>query len=445
MTEATALNNPFLVQLQALERRADEVGPDWMRSLRRSALEQFEGRGFPTSDDEAWRNTNVGPIVDAEYRAPVAAAESVRAADLPPLAQIDLGGPRLVFVNGEYAPRLSRIENLPSGVWIGSLADAARQMPELLRGELQRAGAAATTAFESLNTALLEHGAVIRLADGVRLAEPVQLVFASGQADATTAIHPRTLIVTGEQSRLQLVEAYVGLGPHVYLTNAVCHVRIGENGRVEHYRVQHESEQAFHVSTWSSHQGRNAQYASHNVDFGGRLVRHDVRAVLAGEGGSCSLNGLYLTHGRQHVDNHTTIDHAKPHCSSRELYKGILDDHSRSVFTGRIIVRPQAQKTDAKQSNPNLLLAPTALVRTRPQLEIYADDVKCTHGATVGQMDSDALFYLRSRGIDEGTARNLMIQAFAGEVLERVKIPALQEALAQLLADRLPGKLPWRS
>jgi len=441
MTEAAAERNPFSAQIEALGRRTAQAGPDWLRRLRRQGLARFEERGFPTIHDEAWRNTNVAPIVNVEYRPAAVGTDALRLEELPPPARIDLGGPRLVFVNGEFAPDLSRIPALPDGVWVGSLAQAIEQFPELLRTELDNAGSPATAAFESLNTALLEGGAVVRLGDGVKLGEPVQLIFAAGQTDAATANHPRTLIVIGKHSRLEIVETFVGLGPHAYLTNAVCQLRVGEDSRVDHYRVQLESEHAFHLSTWNSHQQRNSRYVSHNVNLGGQLVRHDLRAVLGGEGATCTLNGLTLTRGRQHVDNHTVIDHVKPHCASRELYKGILDDHSRTVFSGRIIVRPQAQKTDAKQSNPNLLLASSALAQTRPQLEIYADDVKCTHGATIGQMDPDAMFYLRSRGIEQTVARNLLIEAFAGEVLERIEIPALNESLAQLLADRLPGKL----
>jgi Fe-S cluster assembly protein SufD len=441
MTEAAAERNPFSAQIEALERRAAQGEPDWLRRLRREGLARFEERGFPTIHDEAWRSTNVAPIVDAAYRPATVRADSLSSEALPTAGRLDLGGPRLVFVNGEFAPHLSHIPALPDGAWIGSLTHAIEQFPELLRAELNGPGGAATPAFESLNTALLEGGAVVRLGDGVELGEPVQLVFAAGQADAATANHPRTLIVTGRDSRLEIVETFVGLGPYAYLTNAVCDVRVGEDSRVVHHRVQLESEQAFHLSTWNSRQQRNSRYVSHNVNLGGRLVRHDLRAVLGGEGATCTLNGLYLTHGRQHVDNHTIIDHVKPHCASRELYKGILDGHSRTVFSGRIIVRPQAQKTDAKQSNPNLLLAPSALAHTRPQLEIYADDVKCTHGATIGQMDPDALFYLRSRGIDQTVARNLLVEAFAGEVLQRIEIPSLNESLTQLIADRLPGKL----
>jgi Fe-S cluster assembly protein SufD len=340
---------------------------------------------------------------------------------------------RLVLLDGRAADERSPC----GGAWIGSLARALAEIPDLVRAHLEGLDHERATVFAALNGALLDVGAVIAVPDGLALDRTIHVVHATSAAAHPTACHPRTLVVLGRASRARLVESYVGPCGAVYFTNAVTEVVLGDGAQLDHCRVQAESDAAFHVSTTSSRQGRDSAYATHAVDLGGRLVRNDVVARLHGEGGTCQLDGLILTGAAQHVDNHTLLDHAMPHCGSRELYKTILDGSSRTVFNGRIIVREGAQKTDAKQSNPNLLLSPRALAQTRPQLEIYADDVKCTHGATVGRLDEEAIFYLRSRAIPREEARALLIRAFADEILERVPSDAVREHLQGEVARRL--------
>jgi Fe-S cluster assembly protein SufD len=434
----TATSTPSL--LSNFDERGRELasrGPGWIRTLRRSGRIRFEQLGLPTTRLEHWKATSLATLAGTEFVPAIGEGEPSLDGPLPAAAAVDLGGPRLVFVNGRFASRLSSASAASDAVWTGSLGAALDLVPDRVRPHLTRRDPAESQAFDALNAALHEDGAVVLVDAGADAGPPVHLVFVSRGLERPTAVHPRTLIAAGRGSRLQVVETYVGPDDGVYFTNAVTDLVAGDDARVDHYRVQLEGPHAFHVSNVHSLQSRDSRCTLHQIDIGGRLVRHDVCSVLDGEGADCRLNGLYLTGNEQHVDNHTLLDHARPHGSSHELYKGILAGQSRAVFNGRILVRQDAQKTDAKQSNQNLLLSKGALAHTRPQLEIYADDVKCTHGATVGRLDEDAVFYLRSRGIADADARQLMIAAFAGEVLERVEIDALRNSIESHVAARL--------
>ena len=435
MNEAATVKIPLLAGLVGREEAPADSAPGWLAPLRREALKRFAHLGIPTPRDEEWRSTNVGPIAETRFGAPAGPAPT----ELPPDLLLGDETTRLVFVDGRHVPELSRSPGLPDGAWIGTLRRGLEHMPERLRPLLALSGAD-DEVFEALNGAFLDDGAVIAVGEGVTLDTAVELVFLSGSPEGPTTSQPRTLVLAGRDSELQVVETYAGLGPHVYFTNAVSRAEVSDNARVDHYRVQLESEEAYHVSTVTSRQTRNSRYRGFNINLGGRLVRHNVHSVLDGEGSCCNLFGLGLTRHAQHVDNHTVLEHAKPHCDSRELYKSILDGRSRSVFKGRIIVRNEAQKTDSKQSNPNLLLSPDALAHTRPQLEIHADDVRCTHGATIGRMDEDAVFYMRSRGLPAAAAKNLLIQAFAGEVLEKIAIAPLRDRMERAIAARLAAR-----
>ncbi len=427
--------------LDGYEQRTLELGqssPGWFQARREAGLSRFEQLGVPTPKNEAWRQTNLAPLTRERFEPASRHADSTTDPELPAWTRLALDGPRLVFHGGRHLPESSSPGDLPPGVLVCSLAEALAHCPERIEPLLARSDDDATP-FEALNSALVEDGAVVIVPAGLQLEQPIQLVFTSGGAPRATASHPLTLIVACTGSRLRLVEQYVGSADGVYFTNARTRVHVEDNASVEHYRLQFESRTAFHIASTHSVQGRDSRYTAHNVSLGGRLARQDIRAILDGEGSDCRLNGLYMTRDSQHVDNHTLLDHARPHCHSHELYKGILDDRSRSVFSGRIVVRPGAQKTDAIQSNPNLLLSPSALAYTRPQLEIYADDVKCTHGATVGQIDEEGVFYLRSRGIPEAQARSLLVHAFAGEILERIELEPLRDVLEHAVHDRLTG------
>lgn len=410
-------------------------GIPWLGRRRREALERFMAAGFPGLAEEAWKYTDTRPFETRRFVLP-GMDGAARVASLKPYA---LGSPvahRLVFVDGVFMPELSVVCDLPPGAVIRNLATALEREGAVVEAHLNHNLPPDMHGFAALNTAFLTDGAYIHLGRGVVLHEPVQLLFIAS-ANAPILAQPRNLIVAGDDSHVTLIESYVALNEGEYFTNAVTEIVAGRNAVIEHYKLERESEQAYHVGGIHVRQERDSRYLSHSVAVGGRLVRNDIAVALDGEGVECTLNGLYLTRGRQHVDNHTRIEHRKPRGTSREWYKGVLDGHSRGVFSGRVVVHPDAQKTDAQQANNNLLLAEGAEVDSRPQLEIYADDVKCTHGSTVGQLDQDALFYLRSRAVDETLARNMLIYAFASDILARMTLAPVRAQLENQLSLRL--------
>jgi Fe-S cluster assembly protein SufD len=345
---------------------------------------------------------------------------------------------RAVFVNGRLQEDLSRLEGLPEGVTVTHLAAALAAGHPAVEEHLGAHASFENQAFVALNTAFFADGALVHVADGVVLEKPIQLVFVSRPAAAPRVAFPRNLVVAGENAQATVVETYCGVGAGEMLTVPVTELVAADAANLDHYRLQQELYDTHHVALQQYRTGRHTTLSSHSLSFGGRLVRNDVRAELAGEGGSCTLNGLYLVKGRQHVDTHMWVEHIAPHCYSHELYKGLLEERGRAVFNGLIHVHKGAQKTDGVQTNRNLLLSPEALVNTNPQLLIFADDVKCTHGSTVGQLDADAVFYLRSRGIGEEAAKSLLIYAFARDIVDRVKLAPVRKDLEELLFSRLP-------
>ena len=428
---------------QFLELRATQVDdePGWLALVRKNALERFLDKGFPTTRDEEWRFTNVTPLVSGSFALPVlphADAEKDAGA-----LRKDFGfgeSHELVFVNGRVSKALSSLGELPDGVVAMSLADALASSAhaETLRPILSQGSGSGTgedTPFFDLNEAFLSDGAFVRVPKGVVLERPIHLMFltSSRSADVPMVTHPRSVIVGEAGSQLRIIESYGGPDDAVYWTNAVTQVIAHESAVIDHYKLQRESASAFHMASLGYVQGRSATVSNHSVSLGARLARHDIRAELDGEGADVTLNGLYVVKGSQHVDHHTVIDHRVPHCTSRELYKGVLDDASSGVFNGRVIVRADAQKTDSQQSNRNLLLSDDALVNTNPQLEINADDVKCAHGATIGQLDPEALFYLRSRGIAREDARRILTEGFMADVSDRIRLAAVHDTLRGLL------------
>jgi len=408
----------------------------WLRKLRDDAFARFLEAGFPTTHDEDWRFTNVSAIAKTPFRLAAATDEVSKkvfdAWTLPGAAC------QLVFVDGKFVRELCS-PNAQNGVTVTSLADALDTNPASVEPHLGRYLNTERDAFAALNTAFLADGAFIHVKKGVVVEQPIHLLFVSTASDAPTMTHPRNLIVAEEQSQLAVVEDYVSLGTAVAFCNTATELIAADSAVVSHYMLEREDTQAFNISTLRLQQGRSANVATHSVLLGGGLVRNNVHPVLAGEGAECLINGLFIGQGRQHLDNYMLVEHAQPHCSSRQFYNGILDGQSHGVFHGRIIVHKDAQKTDAKQTNRNLLLSDDAQIDTKPQLEIYADDVKCTHGATIGQMDETALFYLRSRGIDEPSARKLLLLAFANECLDRMKEDGVKTYLAGLINSHLFG------
>ncbi len=409
--------------------------PGHLREARRAAMERFAELGFPTRRMEEWRFTSVAPIAETVFAPPEGPSplrmETVRPWTFPE-------SHRLVFVDGFLAEGLSDLAGLPPGVTVGGLDDAFDGAPEVVDAHLARHASFQDHAFVALNTALFTGGAFVHVPRGVAVARPVHLLFLSSAPALPAVTYPRVLVVAEEAAQLTVVESYVGLGRGAYFTCPVTEIVVGEGAVVSHVKVQREGRGAYHVATQQLHQGRSGSFGSHSISLGGRLVRNDVNADLAGEGGSTVLNGLYLAEDEQHVDTHMRVEHMVPRCESHELYKGILDGRSSAVFNGLIRVRPGAQKTNAKQSNRNLLLSREAVANSNPQLEIFADDVKCTHGSTVGQLDDDAIFYLRSRGISREAATSILTYAFASEVVGRIPVAPVRESLERVLFERLP-------
>jgi Fe-S cluster assembly protein SufD len=417
-----------------------KADPAWLRELRSGALTRFKTQRFPTTRDEEFKFTPVGAIAQGAFEPAADAAVTADASTVATLREsFEIPGliaSELVFVNGVFSEALSHLHALPKGVRVTSLAALLAVEPDLLASSITRAVKFEMQAFTALNTAFLADGAVIILPDNVRVEQPIHLVFATRPGAKPTVAHPRTLVIAGRHSHARIIETFVGDG--AYFTNAVTEFLGADGSQIEHFRVGRESLEASHVSSTHIHLGRSATFASHSITLGGGLVRNDVNAVLDGEGISCTVNGLYLVDGQRLVDNHTTIDHAKAHCESHELYKGILDDSGRGVFNGKIFVREDAQKTDAKQTNQVLLLSDNATINTKPQLEIFADDVKCTHGATIGQLAKEQLFYLRARGIGENEARAMLVHAFASDMVQRIPLEPLRDQLELFLLSRLP-------
>jgi Fe-S cluster assembly protein SufD len=413
-----------------LEKTLRGVGPSWVHDMRKTALGKFKEIGFPTLRDEEWRATRVKPIADMTF----ATADryrpgSFRVEDLSRLTFDDAGCRRLVFVDGHFAPDLSNLGELPEGILLGSLTEVLERHPALLEPFLGKFAAVEAQAFVALNTAFVRDGAFVFLQDNIVADAPIHVVFASSANNGAVVAHPRVLVVAGRGSKLSLIESYVGEGEGVYFNNVVSEIVCGKDAEVTHCKLQREGPSAFHIATQHTHIGQNGRFSTENISMGARLVRNDVYSILAGEGIDCRVDGLYLGSRRQHIDNHTFIRHAKPNCHSFEMYKGILNGKARGVFNGKIYVDQDAQKTDAKQANNCILLSDDARISTNPQLEIFADDVKCTHGATVGQLDDNAVFYLRSRGITDELARQMLIYAFAAEVLGRISIDKVRNRL----------------
>jgi Fe-S cluster assembly protein SufD len=424
--------------LAAFERvgRSRKERPLWLRRLREEALARFLEAGFPTVKHEDWKYTGLDSIEQGEFDTAEPGGGDLSPADIAGILPGEEADRHvLVFLNGRYRPELSMRRDLPPGAHLGSLTGALGGEFDGLVPYFSRS---TETAFTDLNTMLMEDGVFLHLAKDVRVPEPVYLLFLMSPGARPVMAHPRNLIIAGENSGVTVVEQYAGRGDPGYFVNSVTDIAAGRNAAIVHYRLQEEGPAACHVAALRVRQGTGSRFAAHSVSFGALLSRHDVHAVLDGEGAECMLNGLYLGNGRQHVDHFTTIDHAKPSGASREYYNGILNDRARGVFRGRLIVRRDAQKTDARQTNRNLLLSRESEADSRPQLEIHADDVKCTHGATIGPLDEDKLFYIRSRGIDEASAKGLLTYAFAGEILRRFDLSAFRGAIEEKLLAWLP-------
>jgi Fe-S cluster assembly protein SufD len=412
--------------------------PAWLQSIRRSGNAHFSELGFPTIEDEEWRFTNVRPI--AEMRPVTAPGAAVSAKLVEELTYHGLPSRELVFVDGVFQPSLSSANASDAGVKVLSLADAIQQDEATLQQHLARYARHDDNGFVALNTSMISDGAAVVIGAKQTIAEPVFLLFISSGKTAGAVTHPRILVVARERSEARVIEKYVSLGDAPHFTNAVTELVLEDGAILEHCKVQDESLSAYHVATIQAYQRANSRLITHSISLGAAIARNNVTPVLDAERCECTMNGLYLGHGSQLVDHHTSIHHAKPNCNSYEYYHGILDDKSQGVFNGKIFVRPDAQKTDAKQTNRNLLLSDDASVNTKPQLEIFADDVKCTHGATVGQLEDEHIFYLRARGIGLERARRMLVHAFASDIVNRISIEPIRRELDEIFYERFENR-----
>ena len=436
MTQKASNGTELLVgKFSQLEAAAQ---PKWLAPVRKAGIASFADQGFPKLSDEDWRFTNVAPIAKLNFQ--LAAPAAVNGAEsklLDEAAFTKLPGQRLVFVNGFFCAKLSSLKPVSGGVRIENLSAALVKDSALIEKHLGKYAHTASNTFAALNQALFTDGAFIFVPQGVAVAEPVQLIYISSAKNSGETILPRNLVIAEANSKLTVVESYLATGNVAYFTNAVTEIFAGDNANVEHVKLQDEAADAYHIATIAGEFGRASNVSVHSIALGAKISRNNIRTNLAGEGLECILNGLYLTKDEQLADHHMIVEHAQPHCASHEYFNGILDDKSKGVFHGRILVREIAQKTDAKQTNKNLLLSDDATADTKPQLEIYADDVKCTHGATIGQLNPESIFYLRSRGMGKDTARQMLIHAFAGEIIERIKCEPARAVIDKLVWDRL--------
>ena len=409
--------------------------PVWVAETRQAAIERFAERGFPTTRQEAWRFTSLKPILRHGFVLATPNAGRITAADLE-IHRIDPSIPVVVLVNGRFAPELTRVPDI-EGVTVASLRQAMQDHEALVRPHLTKHAKDEENPFVSLNAAFIDDGTFVHVAANAQ-AGSIQIIHAFvTNGERAEVAHPRTLIVVDAGGSASIVESFVTIGMGVTWTNGVTELVVGQNAQLEAYRLQYESLDAFHTASTWSWQERDSRLTNMIFTFGGALTRHDIVSVLDGEGAESTLNGLSVLGGRQHVDYHTVLDHAKPHCKSWEYFNGVFDGRSRGVFNGRIIVREGAQKTDAKQTNNNLLLTDTARADSQPQLEIYADDVRCTHGATLGPIDEAHLFYMQSRGLTREHAKRLLTHGFASEILNEVALAPLRQRLDTMVHDRL--------
>ncbi|OGI42264.1 MAG: Fe-S cluster assembly protein SufD [Candidatus Muproteobacteria bacterium RBG_16_64_11] len=419
-----------------VQARDQANGPDWLMALRAAARARTDTLALPGARDEDWRFTDIAPLRKLSFHYPPP-AHALTTADIQAFL-LPEAPTRLVFVNGSYAPQLSSLDRPPAGVAVTALRQASAGHAALIETHLGRHARFDRDAFPALNTSLMDDGALIIAAKKTSAAQPIHVLFVTAAAaNGPVSAHPRCLVVAERGSECFLIEDYVSLSDGVYFNNPVTEIVVEDGARVRHIKLQRENRQAFHIANSAITLGRNAFYAGVSVAVGGRISRNDLQCLQTADGAECALDGLTLIGGRQLADTHTTIDHAQAHGSSRQLNKCIVDGGAHAVFNGKIMVREHAQQTDSAQSSRNLLLSDKARVDTKPQLEIFADDVKCAHGATVGQLDVDELFYLKSRGLNDATARSLLIYAFAAEIIERIPVASVKSRLQRLVMEQM--------
>jgi Fe-S cluster assembly protein SufD len=412
---------------------------DYLADNRHAALELFRKNGFPTQRMENWKYTDVRPITRKAFLTLDRTNEKINSELLGKGRLLDIESHELVFIDGVYSQRFSKIKSLPGATVVQNIAEVNSSQNNIVSEHITKYADPGLNSFTALNTAFMNHGALIHVPANVVVKIPFNIIYLSTSNNRPTAIYPRNLIIMGENAGATVIENYIGPDDADYFTNAVTEICMYAGSRLQHYKIQQESLKSYHIGNLHVRHDENSHVESYSISLGGSLVRNDIHSQLHAAGAGVVLNGLYLANGHQHMDNHTRIDHQAPFTTSRENYRGVLNDNARGVFNGKVVVHRDAQKTDAMQSNANLLLSDNAEVDTKPELEIYADDVKCAHGATVGQFDKDMMFYLRSRALDEVTARNLLTYAFIDEVIRHVEPTSLRRHLEQSIINRMPN------
>ncbi len=440
MSELTSVSKStdYQAAFQSFLRKNEAKDPVWIKTLRKNAFAHFNELGFPTLENEEWRYTNTALIAGAQFQfSERAEKEGVV------LEKLELGSRdwhRLVFLNGFLSKEFSSLEDLPKGVKLENLSEAIGSDSVIAEQYLAKYAASDKDAFAALNTAFIHDGAFLYIPKGVVISKPIHLLFVSHSAKGELISQPRNLIIAGESSAATIIESYISLEDHPYFNNSVTEIVLSPNAQIDYYKDQKESIEAYHVGTLQVYQDQDSKFRSTSISLGARLCRNNLNVMLDAEGAECSLSGLYYATGTQHVDNHSRIDHEKPHGTSRQLYKGILDGNSHGVFSGKIFIHKDAQKTDSEQTNKNLLLSETAKADTKPQLEIFADDVKATHGAAIGQLEEEHIFYFKSRGMSEENARALLTFGFANELIEKIKLDPIRWELERIFWNRLQRK-----
>ncbi len=435
----------YIESFESFERNGFSRDPSWVQTLRKDAISRFAELGFPTTrrGNEEWKYTDIGPIAKVPFQTPLKPVQvSLAKEDMERFTLGESDWTRMVFVDGRLKDELSISSLLPPDVSVLSMADAMLTKPELMEKHLAKYKSYDRNAFVALNTAFIQDGAFIHIPDGTIVDKPIHIIYIATAAEPDMVSYPRTLVVAGRDSKADIIESYWTLSDDRYFTNAVTEIVVEEGASIKYHKMEFQGESAFHITNTQVVQKRDSHFTSINIDIGGRLVRNNIDLLTAEENTNCLINGLYLITGLQHVDNQVILDHAKPYTTSRELYKGVLGGKSRSVFHGSIIVRPGAVKVNANQVDKNLLLSNKAEADTKPAFWIYCDDVRCGHGAACGQMDEDSLFYLRSRGLDEETARVFLTRGFVNEIIESIDNEAIRGHVDELVKDKL-SRIKW--
>ena len=430
---------PYVADFASFASNGARAEPTWLRDTRREGIERFAALGFPTPRNEDWHFTSVAPIAESVFSPLRGASGQVAKSALEPFTFGQSAWPTMVFVNGKYDASLSTPASLAKGVRALDFSSVMHDEPALIEPWLGKLSPFEDRSFSALNAAFMSDGAVVHIEPDTQAPIPLHLIFVSDANAAKGVAHLRNLIVAGRNSKATVIESYISLGDSGYFTNAVTEVQVEAGATLTHYKIQRESQRAFHVHTIDAHQARDSHYVSFSFATGGKLSRTNIYTNLDGDGCGATLNGLYMADDEQHVDHQTNIIHSQPNCFSREIYKGILSGSAHGVFNGKVYVYPIAQKTDGKQTNNNLLLSERARIDTKPQLEIFADDVRCTHGATVGRLDEMALFYMKSRGVSADKATRLLTYAFAADVLETIEVQAVRDELERATLERFTG------